>query len=295
MGGLCQSLSAPGRMVGPGWVLPRRMRATKRSGRQGHGEQRWLCAPQCGHPHCWGCHGFTGGSLEAGQDLGEEIQRAPQLSSAWLGGAAGWDTHTQMATRQTVGLGFQATLFTTPPTGRVFMQRAVHTSQNRTVPSSEPAGQDGVGRGQDQARLGGCHGSARPHAKWGGAAPRSPPPPAPPLLAAFGEELWEQQEGGSNALAPASPQQLLGTTAAPAPRRRDVTGGCCRENRPPSRSLPPHGSARGPPPDVRGSGRSCRAGSVPGSARRGAAPSRCEVQAAAPRAGSSTGRRGGSR
>lgn len=49
------------------------------------------------------------------------------------------DTHTQTATRQMVGLGFQAMLFTTPPTGKVFMQRAVHTSQKRTVPSSEPA------------------------------------------------------------------------------------------------------------------------------------------------------------
>lgn len=189
----------------------------------------------------------------------------PSSGSAWLEGAAGWDTHTQMATRQTVGLGFQATLFTTPPTGRVFMQRAVHTSQNRTVPSSEPAGQDGVGWGQDSgaatARLGPTpEAGEQPHA-----------PPAPPLLAAFGEELWEQQEGGSNALAPASPQQLLRTTAAPAPQRRDVTGGCCRENRRPSRSLPPHGAARGPPPDARSSGRSCRAGSAPGSARRGVA------------------------
>lgn len=58
------------------------------------------------------------------------------------------DTHTQTATRQTVGLGFQAMLFTTPPTGKVFMQRAVLTSQKRTVPSSEPAGSvQSVGHG----------------------------------------------------------------------------------------------------------------------------------------------------
>lgn len=64
-----------------------------------------------------------------------------------------------------------------------------------------------------------------------------------------------------------------------------MTGGCCRENRPPPRSLQHRVSARGPSPDAQGSRRSCRAGSVPGSARHGTGPSSCEMQA-----GSSPGR-----
>lgn len=109
--------------------------------------------------------------LEAGQALGEELQEPLQLREQPAGGwrKPRWDTHTQMATRQMVGLGFQATLFTTPPTGTVFMQRAVHTSQNRTVQSSEPAGQDRVGQGQVRSVLpppqghhaGDCHGLAQ--------------------------------------------------------------------------------------------------------------------------------------
>lgn len=52
--------------------------------------------------------------------------------------AAGSHTHTATATRQTVGLGFHAMLFTAACTGSVFTHLAVHTSQNFTVPSSEP-------------------------------------------------------------------------------------------------------------------------------------------------------------
>lgn len=44
-----------------------------------------------------------------------------------------------------VGWGFQATLFTTPPTGTVLMQRAVATSQSRSEPSSEPGRHSGRG------------------------------------------------------------------------------------------------------------------------------------------------------
>lgn len=234
-------------------------------------------------------------SLEAGEALGEAIQQPRQVKELVAGGwgRPHWDTHTQTATRQTVGLGFQATLFTTPPTGRVFMQRAVHTSQNRTVPSSEPAGQDGVGQGQCQAWLPPgtlCRGLPRlSSAAWGcGARPQT-----------GGES---SRRDAAVPPAPAIPRQRLRTTAAPAPRRRDVTGGCCPENSPPPRSLHHRLSAPGPPlPDAHGSRRSCRAGSVPGAAlgtaRHGAALSSREMPAGSspPRAGFSAGRHGESR
>lgn len=226
--------------MGTEWIFCRRMKATRQGGRQGHSKQRWLRAPQCSRPRCWRCHEVTGAPWRLDRPQDRTPTTPGSRSRSWLHRAGGrrgprWGTHTQMATRQTVGLGFQAMLFTTPPTGSVFMQRAVHTSQNRTVQSSEPAGHRGGGPGQAWLPQGTprCHGLAR-----GGrdASPgrREGQPRAP--LAAFGEEPWQQQEGGCSAPAPAIPHQLLGTTAAPAPRRRDVTGGCCGENRPPPRS-----------------------------------------------------------
>lgn len=145
-------------------------------------------------------------------------------------------THTQTATRQMVGLGFQATLFTTPPTGRVFMQRAVQTSQNRTVQSSEPAG-----RGQGEAGPGdrdAAPGAATARLSSTGLQVTSPSrrgeQPRGPVPA---RSLWGRAPGAARGTQPAIPQQLLRATPAPAPRRRDVTGDRCPENRPPPRSL----------------------------------------------------------
>lgn len=135
--------------------------------------------------------------LRGSKELGDRTLTTPGSS---------WGTHTHTATRQTVGLGFQAMLFTTPPTGSVFMQRAVHTSQNRTVQSSEPAGHHGgAGAGSGTAppgdptlpRLGSGGRDTSPSRRAG--QPRAP-------LAAFGEEPWQRQQGGCSA--PAIPRQL---------------------------------------------------------------------------------------
>lgn len=56
-----------------------------------------------------------------------------------MAAAGGGGSYSAAASRQTDGLGFQATLFTAPPTWTVFTQRAEDTSQNLTEPSSLPA------------------------------------------------------------------------------------------------------------------------------------------------------------
>lgn len=50
--------------------------------------------------------------------------------------------HRATASKQTDGFGFQATLFTAPPTWTVFIQRDEQTSQNLTEPSSLPVNRE---------------------------------------------------------------------------------------------------------------------------------------------------------
>lgn len=83
-GELCHSLNAPGRMAETEWFLHRRMRVTKRSGRQGHSEQRWLCTLQCGHPCCWGCREFTGAPWRLDRLWERKSSNRSSSGSSWL-------------------------------------------------------------------------------------------------------------------------------------------------------------------------------------------------------------------
>ena len=279
----CHSPNAPGRMVGTDWLLHRRMRATKRSERQGHSEQRWLCTPQCGHPRCWGCHKFTGAPWRLGR-LWE--RKSSSRSSSESCRPEDGEGHAGTLTRRRPPgrwWGWGSRRRSSPRRPRARSSCSEPCTPPRTAPCSHRSLRDRTGWARarqsplpGQGRCaGGCHGSAQQHGTPGhiptpeGRAALCPA--ALPLLAAVREEHWEQREERSSAPEPVIPQQLLHTTAAPAPRRRDVTGGCCRENRPPPRSLQHRVSARDPPPDAHGSQRSCRAGSMPGSAWHGTA------------------------